>query len=288
MTTLYDAHVHMALTGFDYRSALAQHVPAPDDEAIRRTLAAYQAAGVRYVRDGGDKYDAGLRAAQLARDFDIAYASPAFPIHQKGNYGAFIGRGFQTLADFRSLVDEALASGATFIKVMASGILDFTTFGRLTGHGLDAGLLASMVAYARRKGVPVMVHVNGSDTVAAAIRAGADSVEHAYYLNDATLRLLAESDCIWVPTLAPIHNARACGLGDARTLQAIEETQTQAVRTVAALGGTIACGSDAGAGGVEHVQGAADERSLLEEALGEAADEVLGTGLSALQARFPA
>ena len=41
-----DLHIHMLLSGADWKAAIAGHQPSPDDALIRRRLAAYQAAGI--------------------------------------------------------------------------------------------------------------------------------------------------------------------------------------------------------------------------------------------------
>ena len=61
-----DHHIHIILDGADWRTAIAAHRGGPNEAVIRQRLQAYQAAGVTYLRDGGDRWGVCLLAAQLA------------------------------------------------------------------------------------------------------------------------------------------------------------------------------------------------------------------------------
>ena len=52
---VYECHCHVALDGVDYRNARTRHRNGPDEAWVRGVLDAYRRAGIRYVRDGGDK-----------------------------------------------------------------------------------------------------------------------------------------------------------------------------------------------------------------------------------------
>ena len=59
-----------------------------------------------------------------------------FAIHRRGYYGGIVGRGYETMAEYRALVAEAKRQGADSIKLMFSGILTFTAWGGLSCPGL--------------------------------------------------------------------------------------------------------------------------------------------------------
>ena len=65
--------------------------------------------------------------------------------------------------------------------------------------------IAALCEMAHGEGFAVMAHVNGPDTVRAAVDAGIDSIEHGYFLDDACLRAMADAGAIWVPTAAATH-----------------------------------------------------------------------------------
>lgn len=283
---LSDCHIHMVLDGVYWKDAIARHRAGVREDWVRRTLSAYRQRGITYLRDGGDRWGVCSLAARLAPEYGIRYRIPGAPIHKNGHYGGFIGRGFDTMADYRALVEETKRSGADFIKIMISGLMDFDRLGVLTNVPLTPEEIREMIAIAHGEGFSVMAHANGDATVAAAIAAGVDSVEHGAYLGQETLHRLAESRTVWVPTLVTIGNLIGCGRFPDAVLKPLLEGAMENVRTAAALGALIAPGSDAGAFRVLHGQGTLDEYALLKAAIGEGCDEVLSRGVREIQARF--
>lgn len=281
-----DCHIHMALDGGYWRDALKRHMDAPDERFIRETLERYRKQGFTYLRDGGDRWDAGLRASQLAVEYGITYRTPCFPICRKGHYGGFIGKGFETIEEFRKLVKEVKARGGHFIKLMISGLMDFDHYGVLTDEPMPEDLILETTKIAHGEGFSVMAHANGDEAVQGAVKAGIDSVEHGAYLTDETLHMLSESKTVWVPTLVTIGNL----IGDARFPESATKPllayQLDAVRKAAQYGALLAPGSDAGAYRVFHGQGGLDELALLHRALGDCADEILARGTAEIESRF--
>ena len=283
---MFDCHIHMVLDGVNWRESIARHKAAPQEALIRKTLAQYQALGYTYLRDGGDRWGAGALAAKLAPEYGIRYRTPCFPIHKKGHYGSFIGRGFSTPAEYRALVRAAKAAGAHFIKIMISGLMDFEHYGVLTDEPLAPGEIADMIAGAHDEGFSVMAHANGDSAVRAALAAGVDSIEHGAYLSPETRSQLAESHAVWVPTLVTIGNLIGDGRFPDAALRPLLAFQQRSVRDAAARGAMIACGSDAGAYRVLHAQGGLDEQALLRRTLGPTADQILTQGNTEIQKRF--
>ena len=283
---LSDCHIHMVLDGVYWKDAIARHRAGVREDWVRRTLSAYRQWGITYLRDGGDRWGVCSLAALLAPEYGIRYRIPGAPIHKNGHYGGFIGRGFDTMADYRALVEDARHSGADFIKIMISGLMDFDRLGVLTDVPLTPEEIREMIAIAHGEGFSVMAHANGDATVAAAIAAGVDSIEHGAYLGQETLHRLAESRTVWVPTLVTFGNLIGCGRFPDAVLKPLLEGAMENVRTAAALGALIAPGSDAGAFRVLHGQGTLDEYALLKAAIGEGCDEVLSRGVREIQARF--
>ena len=281
-----DCHIHMALDGGYWKDALARHKDAPDEAFIRRTLETYKTLGFTYLRDGGARWGAGRRASELAGEYGMTYRTPCFPIYRKGHYGSFIGRGFETIDDFRALVAEVKKSGGHFIKLMISGLMDFNHYGVLTDEPMPENLIAELTKISHDEGFSVMAHANGDSAVRAALAAGVDSIEHGAYLSPETRSQLAESHAVWVPTLVTIGNLIGDGRFPDAALRPLLAFQQQAVRDAAAQGARIACGSDAGAYRVLHAQGGLDEQALLRRTLGPTADQILTQGNTEIQKRF--
>ena len=264
--SFYECHAHALMDGADFRAAMDRHRNGVDDLAVRAYLAALRDAGVGYVRDGGDHFGVSLRARALAGEYGIVCRSPAFAIHKKGFYGSIVGRAWSDLSEYRALVAEAKAAGADFIKLMFSGVITFQRYGELSCPGLAPGEIAALVEIAHGEGFAVMAHVNGADTVRAAVEAGADSIEHGYFMDEACLAALAASGAVWVPTVAATHAFIGRAGFDAEASRRTVETQLAMIAKAAGLGVLIAAGSDSGAVGVPHGAGTQTEYRLLRDA----------------------
>ena len=283
---MIDCHIHMVLDGGWWKDALARHAERPDEAFIRRTLAHYGSLGCTYLRDGGDRWRVGERAAELSSEYGIRYRTPCFPIYCRGHYGSFIGCGFETLEEYRTLVRQVRSRGGHFIKIMISGLMDFNHFGVLTEPPLEAALIADLVHLAHDEGFPVMAHANGDGAVLPALAAGVDSVEHGAYLSEQALLALAESGAVWCPTLSTVGNLVGEGRFPDEVTQKILAYQLDAVRLAASHGGLIACGSDAGAWAVPHGEGAQSEGKWLSLALGDDWESVIERGNHAIMEIF--
>ena len=258
---MFDLHMHMILDGVDFRKAIDAHCNGVDDALIHQRLTAYQEAGVRFLRDGGDAWGVSMRAKVLAVQYGIDYRAPAFPIYKRGHYGSFIGKGFDTLSQYESLLNEAEREGADFIKLMISGLIDFSKKHTLTEEGISETEIVQMITLAHEHGFSVMAHANGDRAVNAALDAGVESIEHGAYLSEKTL--LRMKDTLWIPTLSTIGNLIACGRYPDAVLIPLLQEQTDKVRFVYEHGGLIGQGSDAGAYRVFHAQAVRQEREYL-------------------------
>lgn len=258
---MFDLHIHMVLDGANYRTAMDAHRPCPCDALIRQRLQAYAEAGILFLRDGGDAQGVSLRARELAGEYGIDYRTPAFPIHKNGHYGSFIGRGFDTMEQYACLLEEAERKNADFIKLMISGLIDFSKPNTLTEVGLEADEIGQMIFMAHARGFAVMAHANGDAAVNAALDAGVDSIEHGAFLSETTLLRIKKT--MWVPTLSTIGNLIGNGRFPDVLLKNLLEDQIQKVRFAYDNGTLIGAGSDAGAYCVAHAQGTKDEWNVL-------------------------
>ena len=206
-----DCHIHAVLDGVDWKKALQRHENKPDEGFIRSMLDTYRQQGYTYLRDGGDRWGAGVLARKLAPEYGITYRTPGAPLCEKGRYGGFIGLCYETISQYRQMVVDARQSGADFIKIMISGLMDFDRFGVLTQPGMPEHQIGELIHIAHEEGMAVMAHANGWETVLPAARAGVDSVEHGAYLNEEALWAMKEAGTVWVPTLSTIGNLRGRG-----------------------------------------------------------------------------
>ena len=284
MSRFYDCHGHILMDGGDHIEAFGR---------LKRF-------GVSYFRDGGDADGKTAEAARYAKEhFDelgIEYVTPVFAIHRKGRYGKIVGKPYENMKEYRDLVDEAKAKGADFIKLMFSGIATFKVFGGLSCEPLSEEEIKELVNIAHGEGFSVMAHVNGAETVKAAVRAGTDSIEHGLYLDDECIDIMAESDSVWVPTLTAIaafsgrcgmnRNVRYAprpGFDPDVSIRTIED-HMDSVRKGASKGVRIAAGSDSGAFGTPHGSATLSEYGLLMEC-GLSAESII-TANELIRGRF--
>ena len=279
-----DCHMHMILDGLDWKKAIDRHREKPAEGWIREQLEIYRNLGFTYLRDGGDRWGAGAKARELAPEYGIVYRTPLAPLCRKGHYGAFIGRTYEDMAEFRALVRETRQQGGDFIKIMISGLMDFDRFGVLTDEAREPEEIRELIRIAHGEGFSVMVHANGARTVEAAALAGVDSVEHGAYLDRQALEAMVANNVIWVPTLSTVGNLRGKGRFREEAVQKILKSAVENVTAFGEMGGLLAPGTDAGAWAVPH--GSLTEFELLEQCLGDRTEEILRRGIRAVMERF--
>lgn len=263
---LGECHAHMIMDGVNYKAAVALHKEGVCEAAVRTHLQETGDAGVRFVRDGGDGREVSKLAKALAPEYGIDYRTPIFAIHKKGHYGGIVGHSFSDWKEYRELIRRAREEGADFIKIMVSGILDFSHAGTLTEEGLDREEIRYMIGTAHDAGMAVMAHCNGDRTCIWTLEAGVDSLEHGFFMEEETLHLLAEKQIPWMPTFAPVGNLLGCGRFPDGEVQKNLDMQMERVKKAAALGALIGLGSDAGAYLVPHGKGTGDEYDYLQQA----------------------
>lgn len=284
MRELCECHGHLMMDGTDYRDARKRHAEHVDIPFVRGELDALRSAGVSYFRDGGDALMVSAAVRDIPAEYGIEYVTPVFAIHKAGLYGAIVGRSFRDLDEYSERLLEVRACGGDFIKLIVSGILTFREYGELSCPSLTAEEIREMIRIAHNAGYPVMIHVNGNDATAACIDAGADSIEHAYFQNEETLNLLAGSETVWVPTLAPIEAFIGRAGFNETVVRETLRLQMDAVRRAQAFGAHIACGSDSGAVGVPHGNGTLRERELL--LLAGVSEDAISEGNARIRKKF--
>jgi len=279
-----DCHMHMILDGYEWKAAIARHAVKTDDAWIRQQLEIYQKQGYTYLRDGGDRWGAGAKAREIAKEYGITYRTPLANLCKAGHYGVFIGKKYENFREYRDLIIQQRSEGADFVKIMISGLMDFDCFGRLTEEGLPAEEIRELIHIAHAEGFSVMAHCNGARTAEAAAAAGLDSVEHGAYLDKDALQTMAGMGTVWVPTLSTIGNLRGKGRFNETAVRKILDSALENVYEFANMGGLVAPGSDAGAWAVPH--GSMTEEALLEIALGSRTHEILEKGTQKIKEKF--
>ncbi len=162
-------------------------------------------AGVTAVRDlgGWEGIDLGIKKAIN----DGLILGPRMLASGKllcitGGTAHFMGREVDGPDEVRKGAREQIKAGVDCLKVMATG-------GVLTA-GTDPGSpqltfeeMRAAVEEAENAGVITAAHAHGATGVKNAVRAGVDSIEHGFFLDDEAIDLMLERGIYYVPTLAP-------------------------------------------------------------------------------------
>jgi imidazolonepropionase-like amidohydrolase len=284
---LVDAHVHLVASG---GPDLAADVPGTEAERMlaavvnaRRQLE----AGVTLVRDLGSP---GAEAVLVGRAVEagtiagprVVASGPA--ITMTGGHIPYLGRVTDGVEAMRAAVRANLALGARCIKVVATG-------GVLT-QGVDPrepaytqAELDALVDEAHRLGLTVAAHAIGEGGVAAALRAGVDSVEHGMFLDQRAVELFLKTGARLSATFLAPHGI----LGGPSVPAWIKdrarpaaEAQARSFRAAVSAGVPAVAGTDAGTpdnphGGVARevafmAEAGLDTLLAVKAATGEAAD----------------
>jgi imidazolonepropionase-like amidohydrolase len=268
---LVDAHVHLVASGHpDLAAGL------PESEAERTIAAVVNArrqleSGVTLVRDLGAPGDEAVLVGRAVEAGTIAgprvvAAGPA--VTMTGGHIPYLGRVTDGPDAMRTAVRANLAMGARCIKVVATG-------GVLT-PGVDPREpaytqpeLDALVEEAHRFGLTVAAHAIGEGGVAAALRAGVDSVEHGMFLDDAAIELFLATGA----RLSATFSAPSGILGGPSVPEWIKdrarpaaEAQVRSFRAAVQAGVPAVAGTDAGTPDNPHGGGVAREVAFMVEA----------------------
>lgn len=272
---LIDCHVHLALDGHNFVTAKQLCLDGAGlYQRVGKDLAAILNNGIVAVRDGGDRGGIGLAAREWITSGKLpgplVFAS-GYALHQQGNYGSFLGPGL-TAAELESAVDSLVGQKVDQIKVLVSGIVSFSEYGRVGGPQFSLIELTRIVYRAQSHGLRVMAHASGDEAVRLAIEAGVDSIEHGYFISEESLYRMAAAGISWVPTVIPVATQARESLRSHYSTQeitVIEQTYRRQLSMITAaqeIGVTLGVGTDAGATGVCHGQGYLEELLLYQEA----------------------
>jgi predicted amidohydrolase YtcJ len=267
---LVDAHVHLALNHLFSRRAWESAGRDKRTAWLREILREYKRRGICILRDGGDAYFVSELAREIAREEGMIYKTPIYALYKKGRYGSFLGKPIADRRDFKREFKLLLDHGADHLKIILTGLVNFNKYGDVGGTSFGTDELQYMVDAAGEHGLPVMVHANGEDGVAAAVAAGVHTLEHGYLISQAQIYGMAEKGIVWVPTLSPLGNILQSGdsrfsAKEREIIGRVYSGQVENIRKAVEMGVCIALGSDAGASAVHHGEGLLNEIEHLQK-----------------------
>jgi imidazolonepropionase-like amidohydrolase len=151
-------------------------------------------------------------------------------------------------ADLVAAIRQQLKEGADFIKIYETG-KDSMMGGRFfTPFQFTAAEMEAAVREAARLGKRVAVHATGEPGTFYAAQAGVASIDHAFQLSDATMKLMREKQIFAVPTFTIFEyfaDHAATPAGGALERQMLSY-HVQEFRKQVAAGVPVAMGSDVG------------------------------------------
>ncbi len=145
----------------------------------------------------------------------------------------------------RKAVREQVMYGADWIKYYSDGRVRFDTDGRLHSRVIFTDEEArAIVDESHRLGKKVAAHAIGSDGIAAALRAGVDTIEHGDGLTDELMDEMVRKGAYWVPTITVDRNLAAGSTDEfwKKTFNLQRENFSKAIQKRV----KIALGTDAG------------------------------------------
>jgi imidazolonepropionase-like amidohydrolase len=100
----------------------------------------------------------------------------------------------------RKAAREELRKGATQIKLFASGGVVFPAEGHATRYEFSDAELRAAVEEAAARDTYVMAHVYTDEGVRRCLKAGVRSIEHANFVTEETVAMMADCGAFYVPT----------------------------------------------------------------------------------------
>jgi len=264
MPGLIDAHIHLFLhPGAEDLQTVQESVP---QRTIMATLGARDdlMAGFTAERDMGTE---GAGPADTAvRDAIDRGEIPGPRLRISGNAINTLGGHEDAIsynpaqhvlpnADYANNADqlvevirEQFKQGADFIKIYETGP-DSVHDGHLsTPYQYTEAELSAAVREAARVGKRVAVHATGEPGTLYAVRAGVESVDHAYQLSDETMRLMRDKHIFAVPTftISEYFVAHPLTANGGPHEQELLDLHVREFRKQLAAGVPMAVGSDVG------------------------------------------
>ena len=270
---LIDCHIHLRNDGIANPRAQA----AADTDAVailrsarnaRRTLD----AGFTTIRDCGSRggIDFSLRAAaQQGLCETPRLVLSGLMICMTGGHGWVLGMEADGPDGLRRAARAQIKAGADNIKLIASG--------GILSPGMEIGApqftveeMTAAVEEAHSAGKSACAHAHGTNAIKNAIRAGVDSVEHGYLIDDEGIQMMLDRGTYLIATSAAVRNTAKAGTTAGVPAHAVEKARAAIERHIDGFkraykaGVKMAMGTDSGVPFTDHGNNA-DELIYLVE-----------------------
>lgn len=210
--------------------------------------------GVTFIRDvgGKDYIDLDVRDAANAGKIDAPQMQAAGKLLcMTGGHGWQSGRECDSPDECRKAAREQIREGVDLVKIMATGGVmsggDQPGATQLTEEEMRPAIQA-----AHNAGLKTATHAQGMEGIKNALRAGIDSVEHGFFLDDWCFDFMKQHGVFLDPTLSAMYwikvKGTAAGIPDwaVKKVENTIDAHTASVAAAYKAGVKIALGTDAG------------------------------------------
>lgn len=277
---LINCHVHLALDASE--EPLQHYLDSGDTDLLLAMAGRAQAAarsGVTTLRDLGDRDGLVFHLRDAIERGTLAgprILAAGAPLTSPGGHCHFFGGEVDGEDAIRDRIRDSADRGAGLIKIMASGGQITPASPPMWASQFTGEQLRLAVKEAADAGLPVAVHAHGTEAIAAAVEAGASTIEHCtwmtanggYETRDDVATAMAEHGIHACLAWPPQWRAFLERLGPERAEQIVNR-----VRWMRDLGVPVIPGTDAGLRG-SHFTGFAQALGLYEH-LGFSRDEII-------------
>jgi len=209
MPGLIDAHEHLGIDLGDEEGQLDQPIEYTVARCVR-TARVIISAGITTIRDCGERGAVGPTMRRAIEDGIVPgprILAAGRNICRTGGHGWKMGLEADGPDGLRAAVRLLCREGSDVIKIMASGGISTAGSTVMAPEFTDEEFHA-VIDEAHRRGRRVAAHGHGGPGVAAAVRAGVDSIEHGLFLTDEDVALMAARGAYLVVTAGSFYVIR--------------------------------------------------------------------------------
>ncbi len=256
-----DCHVHLRSDG----PADPREQQAGDTDGIALLRSARNArrsleCGVTTVRDCGSRggIDFALRAAsQQGLCLTPRLVLSGLIVCMTGGHGWQFGHEADGPDAVRRAARAQIKAGADNVKLIASGGI-LSPGSEIGAPQFTVEEMRAAVEEARAAGKICCAHAHGATAIKNAVKAGVDSVEHGYLLDDEGIQLMLERGTYLVATSAAVRNVVKHGTGAGVPRDVVRKAQSAIDQHIASFkrahqaGVKLAMGTDTGVPYTQH------------------------------------
>ena len=214
-------------------------------------------SGVTTARDVGARFGININIAQQTASGAVlgprVIASGEW-FQYPGTWPVGLTRTTETPEELLLGIKDMIRRGAGLIKVGATGFrADGSQFPSMSREALDVAVRASHEA-----GLKIAAHCHGFEGTLLAVEAGIDSIEHGTYVDEPTVRLMAEKGTYLVPTMSTwdarerLANQMGWSKDQMAEIYDRKENSIASFQRALQAGVKIATGTDAGGSPARH------------------------------------